>query len=57
MTSAFVVDGPNPEEIMGAVVRIDSSKVVDSGIAITSCQPPKKRKAIRAWLPENSSFF
>ena len=32
VTSDFVVDGPNPEEIMGAVVRID--KLEDSGFGV-----------------------
>ena len=34
VTSDFVVDGPNPEEIMGAVVRIDKLEGSDFGVAI-----------------------
>jgi hypothetical protein len=34
VTSDFVVDGPNPEEIMGAVLRIDKLEGSDLAAAI-----------------------
>jgi hypothetical protein len=34
VTSDFVVDGPNPEEIMGAAVRIDELEGSGFGVAI-----------------------
>ena len=45
VTSDFAVDGPNPEEIMGAVVRIDKLEGSELVWQFTSCQPSKERNS------------